>query len=255
VESSADTLFNFVSVIRNDSSVTAFDIELNDVAGVCWSPYKFISASANVIGTGPKFTISQLDPGGTAEVRYSLDVFHITTPPAVFCYDCNALKNEMRATWTSLKGEHGTTSNATLAAVTAPSGASNGERNGDPVSTKNPANTYANSASYVPCGNVCGTKFNDLHAPFGTRDSDEPGLQGWTISATVDIPKRFSPTNVKVETADDGSYCLPIVAGLPYKVCETQLTGWQATTPDGGCAQVTVGVGGTTKLDFGNHKQ
>jgi len=250
VEDANSAFFIFRSEITNDSNVIAYDVVLTDVPQSCWTNFQLATKSANVKGNGPVFTIDQLGPGETAVVRYTLEIIHNTQPPIVFCYDCNLLKNVMQVTWTSLPGPSGTAPNATLATVPDKSGgAADGERNGTSV---NPPNTYVNTASYLPCGNVCGVKFHDLHAPFGVRDNDEPGLQGWTITGTIDAS--FSAPVAKSVTAADGSFCISLFGGFTFNVCEQQLPTWQVTTPAGGCAKVQGKVGTTTTLDFGNRK-
>lgn len=96
-------------------------------------------------------------------------------------------------------------------------------------------------------GQLSGTKFNDVNGN-GTRDSGEPGLQGWTIQL-------FNGSNplpvATTTTASDGSYSFTGLTLGSYRVREVNQTGWVQTTANP--ADVMV-LGATTVcgLDFGN---
>ncbi len=101
-------------------------------------------------------------------------------------------------------------------------------------------------------GLIAGTKFNDLNGN-GIRDDGEPGLAGWTITASGN--GLFLTTT----TAPDGSYALEVPPGT-FNVFETQQDGWVATVPNTDPSgflpiyrNITVEPSGFVDgLDFGN---
>ncbi len=115
-----------------------------------------------------------------------------------------------------------------------------------------------------------GVKFSDNNNN-GVKDSGEPGLDGWTITAYTDangdgILQAGETTSVSTTTATVdtvvGSYSFSLKPGA-YIVCETQQAGWHQSFPTSGptCPDGTLGyaidlTSGQTDSnnDFGNNK-
>jgi uncharacterized repeat protein (TIGR01451 family) len=113
------------------------------------------------------------------------------------------------------------------------------------------------------CGEVKGTKFNDLNVNH-QRDAGEPGLQGWTITATGTTSGGQAFTT-STTTAADGTYTLADIPPGTYTICETLQTGWNQSLPQSGASctsggatfgySVTLGLGQiVTGKDFGNYQ-
>lgn len=99
-------------------------------------------------------------------------------------------------------------------------------------------------------GTICGWKFNDLDGD-GVRDSGEPGLPGWTISAFLDGDTLSVTTN----TDANGHYCLESLPQGSWIVTEGHVAGWTQTMPGApGTYIVTVRNGDLLNLTFGNKK-
>ena len=78
------------------------------------------------------------------------------------------------------------------------------------------------------CGKVTGTKYNDINANH-TKDSGEPGLEGWTITLT-----KTGGSSVTTTTDADGNFEFDDVEPGSYTVCETFKATWFQTQPTSG---------------------
>ncbi len=101
-------------------------------------------------------------------------------------------------------------------------------------------------------GGIAGAKFHDQDGD-GVRDSQEPGLAGWTIYLDLNHDGAWQDNEPATTTSKDGSY---LFAGLEpdiYTVREVQRFGWAQTAPAGN-AHVVEAKGGQTSggHDFGN---
>jgi len=104
-----------------------------------------------------------------------------------------------------------------------------------------------------PGSKVSGYKFNDFNGD-GFQDIGEPGLEGWTIYADLDLSGDLSAGDVSAETNADGYYELNLSAGT-YEIYEVLQTGWFQSFPGPWFDwhhSVTVGDGELTHIDFGN---
>ncbi len=113
------------------------------------------------------------------------------------------------------------------------------EDNSEFIKLTEPRDNVYCIAFNVRSGTVGGYKIHDLDGD-GDWDGGEPGLEGWTITATrADNGKSVSTT-----TASDGSFSFTNLPAGQYKVCETLQPGWTQTAPGGdGCFTVAVGGG------------
>lgn len=98
-------------------------------------------------------------------------------------------------------------------------------------------------------GTITGMKFNDLNAD-GVKDSLEPGIREWTISA-------YSYTTgmvVNVFTDSMGTYSFDSLDPGSYQITEEQRPGWTNTAPSGGGGwYINLSSGQVyTDADFGN---
>jgi hypothetical protein len=105
---------------------------------------------------------------------------------------------------------------------------------------------------------ISGLKWNDLNGD-GIKQSNEPGLQGWTINLYQDDSDgTFEPGTDKLyataTTDASGNYIFSAAAGtLPvlrgtYFVEEVQQTGWIATAPNATTTPPSAGIDPTTGL-------
>ena len=90
---------------------------------------------------------------------------------------------------------------------------------------------------------LSGVKFHDLDGD-GIRDGGEPGLEGWTITATL------GESQQSTVTGPDGSYSFTDLVPGTYEVCEVGQEGWHQSTPEG-CHTVSTSA---DDLDFGNYQ-
>jgi hypothetical protein len=104
----------------------------------------------------------------------------------------------------------------------------------------------------VATGSIAGEKYHDLDAN-GLRGPSEPGLGGWTITATR-VDSHPNPP-ISVETNSTGAFIFQGVPEGVYTVCETQQAEWTVTQPAGACYTRTLAAGGqVTGLQFGNSR-
>ena len=89
-----------------------------------------------------------------------------------------------------------------------------------------------------------GMKFNDLNAN-GVKDAGEPGLGGWTITATA---TGGSAVTASTTTNSTGHYELSLAPGS-YNVTETLKAGWTQSFPAAGIYAITLTSG---EVDAGN---
>lgn len=115
------------------------------------------------------------------------------------------------------------------------------------------ATVVAGQTTTITFGNrkverICVTKFNDLDGD-GVRDTAEPLLSGWTFTVLD------TSSNAAVGTLVSGTprNCLDVKPGT-YTVAETLQPGWHATTGGGVTQTVTVAIGQTVNVTFGNHR-
>jgi SdrD B-like domain len=112
-----------------------------------------------------------------------------------------------------------------------------------------------NRAGAGPVPEIRGVKYEDRNGD-GTRQPDEPGLAGWTITLSY----QGSPVDTRT-TGADGSYTFPLdadhmaIRAGSYTLAETPQPGWvQSQAP--GPVSVAYGVGAAVfgGNDFGNYR-
>lgn len=109
-------------------------------------------------------------------------------------------------------------------------------------------NPYPGVEKVVCCsaeGVINGTKFLDRDCD-GARDTGEPALPGWTITA------QGSQGSFSATTDATGAYQIAVPAGT-YTLTENSRPGWVQCSPQPPANQVTVTGGGTATVDFGNN--
>ena len=226
------SVVTYTVTVTNPSAVTAFNVAITDTPQACLTGLTVVSAtSANGASTpvtsGTTVTVASIPQSGSVTVT-----FRATQA----CKDCSKLNNTATVRWTSLPGNGSQTPGA--------SGAPNGERNGN-----GGVNDYVASASFSICGRVCGIKFSDPNRN-GIQDPGEPGLSGWTITAT-DANGNVVATAV---TGAGGQYCLTLAPGT-YQICETAQPKWVQTFPSPPCHTVTITPGALIQpRNFGNRE-
>ena len=105
-----------------------------------------------------------------------------------------------------------------------------------------------------------GVKFNDYNAN-GVRDTDEPGLEGWTIYVDVDGNGAFDLGTDPYDVTDSaGAYEIAGINPGTYRVREVQQEGWFCSLPttsdSHGCyyEEVFTQGGAFPGNDFGNYQ-
>ncbi|MHC4620405.1 MAG: SdrD B-like domain-containing protein [Planctomycetota bacterium] len=108
-------------------------------------------------------------------------------------------------------------------------------------------NVESNSAK------IRGTKWNDLNAD-GTRDQNEPVLEGWKIYVDSNENGRWDDGEPYDLTDSGGNYELAGLTGGAHAVAEVNQIDWQQTHPGGDESHtVRIAVGRTIEnIDFGN---
>ena len=108
-------------------------------------------------------------------------------------------------------------------------------------------------------GQICGYKFWDINANGEHDAASEPLLPDWTI--LLQLP---DGTTISTVTDEEGRYCFDELVAGDYMLAELHdmsSTGpgsspaWTQTTPVAGTEFVTLGVGQTLNVPFGNHRQ
>ena len=67
--------------------------------------------------------------------------------------------------------------------------------------------------------------------PEGAQDAGDPGLEGWTIEAYLNvIGFAFGSPVATAQTDEDGNYTLTVPAG-DWVICEQAMTGWVQSAP------------------------
>ncbi|RPI21965.1 MAG: hypothetical protein EHM61_23465 [Acidobacteria bacterium] len=110
-------------------------------------------------------------------------------------------------------------------------------------------------------GAISGRKFNDLNKN-GSKDKDEPGLQGWVIyrdhnfDGVLNNPKGNGicdpgATELCAVTDKNGDYGLPSLTAGIYRIREVPQSGWKQSTKDPDDLPVKSGQA-YTDIDFGN---
>jgi len=114
--------------------------------------------------------------------------------------------------------------------------------------TNRNSNSTNNNFGNFKYGVISGMKFNDLNGN-GRKNSNEPGLAGWTIQ----LRKGNSVVATTVTDAN-GNYSFTNVGPGTYTVREVQQNGWQQTTSNP--SSITIHSGdSSTGNNFGNHKR
>ncbi|MAT39526.1 MAG: hypothetical protein CL946_07965 [Ectothiorhodospiraceae bacterium] len=103
-----------------------------------------------------------------------------------------------------------------------------------------------------PTSEICGLKYNDLNGN-GQQDTDEPGMDGWTIELTDCNGSVLS----SAVTDTNGTYCFEDVLAGDYCINEVQLPGWMQTEPAGGDGYTLSVTEGDdfSDIDFGNRQE
>jgi hypothetical protein len=106
------------------------------------------------------------------------------------------------------------------------------------------ANDFGN---YRPA-RVGGAKYEDMDAD-GDRDSDDPGLEGWTIALGGGPSAPRSTV-----TGASGAYALSGLRPGTYAVAEQLQPGWRYSAPSNGVHTITLRSGDAATADFGNYR-
>jgi hypothetical protein len=101
-------------------------------------------------------------------------------------------------------------------------------------------------AFLVAAGGLCAFKFIDDDGNGVFNEDGEDLAEGWEICIT-------GPEDLGCELTDeDGVVCHFFTDPGTYEVCETQMDGWEVTTPGGECVDVDMVDGDVAKVLFGN---
>jgi hypothetical protein len=102
----------------------------------------------------------------------------------------------------------------------------------------------------VATGGASGEKYHDLNGS-GVRDAGEPGLEGWTVTASRINGPAIDPFVTTTDSSGHFSFL-----GLPegqYTFCEAAQSPWTPSQPATGCYTRLVPAGGAVSdLSFGN---
>ena len=97
---------------------------------------------------------------------------------------------------------------------------------------------------------ISGQKFNDLNGN-GTKDSNEPGIQGWVINLDKGID---GSVDLSTSTDVNGNYSFNNILADNYRVRETAKNGWVQKTVNPSDISLQNGSD-VTGIDFGNQLQ
>jgi beta propeller repeat protein len=101
---------------------------------------------------------------------------------------------------------------------------------------------------------LSGTKWHDLDGD-DTQDTDEPGLEGWTIYLDANNNGELDEGENSTLTDEEGNYSFTLPEGT-YTVAEQLQAGWVQTLPIQGSYTVSLDAGEVAEdLDFGNQAQ
>jgi len=119
------------------------------------------------------------------------------------------------------------------------------------IRTYSSLSTDQANQDFGACGSqsIAGMKFHDLDGD-GTKDTGEPGLEGWTIKLKKDGTQIASTL-----TAAGGAYSFSGLAPGSYTVEETVQSGWTQSypaSPGKHSVALVAGGAGPTDKDFGN---
>lgn len=104
-------------------------------------------------------------------------------------------------------------------------------------------------AFLVAAGGLCAFKFIDENGDGVFSEDEEDLAEGWEMCIT-------GPEDLGCElTDDDGVVCHFFIDPGVYEVCETQMDGWEVTTPGGECVDVDMVEGDVAKVLFGNRME
>ncbi len=93
------------------------------------------------------------------------------------------------------------------------------------------ATTDIGSVEFVLFGSISGLAFHDFNQN-GQRDTDEPGLSGWTIFLDTNNDGVLDVGERSTVTSNNGSYVFSTVAPGSYVIAEVLQTGWMQTLPN-----------------------
>ena len=93
---------------------------------------------------------------------------------------------------------------------------------------------------------ISGFKFNDKNGN-GQWDSDEMGVEGWTVKLTKPDGSTETAT-----TKSNGFYIFENLLPDSYQVGEDSMKGWEQISPVSGSHQIQIGTDDIVNLNFGN---
>ncbi|NEQ79458.1 MAG: S8 family serine peptidase [Moorea sp. SIO2I5] len=104
-------------------------------------------------------------------------------------------------------------------------------------------------------GSISGIKWNDLNGN-GVRESDEPGLENWTIYLDQNQNGKLDTGETFTRTDAEGNYSFTDLKPDTYTVAEVVLPGWKQTFPGGsGTYTIELDPGEiVNSIDFGNQR-
>lgn len=92
-------------------------------------------------------------------------------------------------------------------------------------------NAFRSLSQTLPLpGEIQGSKWHDLNED-GDRDSDEPGLEGWTIFLDPNQNGKLDSGEISTETDSNGDYSFTDLTPGTYTVAEVLQEGWKQTYP------------------------
>jgi len=104
-------------------------------------------------------------------------------------------------------------------------------------------------AFLVAAGGLCAFKFIDENGDGVFSEDEEDLAEGWEMCIT-------GPEDLGCELTDeDGVVCHFFIDPGTYEVCETQMDGWEVTTPGGECVDVDLVEDDVAKVLFGNRME